>query len=119
MGATRISLFLYVTWRRGARATLVSTCTLVAIKQTTSMSLDTQSRTTPAGSTIALKDAASKPSGEFRGWNKVDGTLMKLLLAGNTYIDIHTKKHPDGEIRGQLLIVDHVDQAVPNPKGRR
>jgi hypothetical protein len=73
----------------------------------------------PTDSASLLKDAANKPNGQFRGWNMVDATLLKLLLSGNTYVDIHTKKHPDGEIRGQLLVVDHVDKAQSNPKGRR
>jgi hypothetical protein len=27
---------------------------------------------------------------------------MKYLRSGEMYIDIHTKKYPDGEIRGQI-----------------
>ena len=28
--------------------------------------------------------------------------IMKYLRSGEMYIDIHTKKYPDGEIRGQI-----------------
>jgi hypothetical protein len=29
--------------------------------------------------------------------------FVKALLAGNTYINVHTKANPMGEIRGQLV----------------
>jgi hypothetical protein len=32
----------------------------------------------------------------------IDDVLMKYLWSGEMYIDIHTKKYPDGEIRGQI-----------------
>ncbi len=33
---------------------------------------------------------------------KTVGDLIKEIEAGNTYVNVHTKAHPDGEIRGQL-----------------
>lgn len=28
--------------------------------------------------------------------------LLNQMQAGNTYVNVHTKRHPDGEIRGQI-----------------
>jgi hypothetical protein len=39
-------------------------------------------------------------------WND----FVKALLAGNTYINVHTKTHPIGEIRGQLVHPDKNDR---------
>ncbi|MEO5995337.1 MAG: CHRD domain-containing protein [Chitinophagaceae bacterium] len=43
-------------------------------------------------------------SGSFTDSVKVDGTKIKedSLLSGFYYINIHTPKHPGGEIRGQI-----------------
>src|SRR6266849_3079183 len=30
-------------------------------------------------------------------------SVLTLMRAGNTYVNIHTKKNPGGEIRGQLI----------------
>jgi hypothetical protein len=30
--------------------------------------------------------------------------LIKEIMKGSVYIDVHTPEHPDGEIRGQILI---------------
>jgi uncharacterized protein (TIGR01732 family) len=30
--------------------------------------------------------------------------LIKEIMKGNVYIDVHTPEHPDGEIRGQILV---------------
>ena len=32
-------------------------------------------------------------------------SLKSLLLAGNTYVNIHTQQNPGGEIRGQISVV--------------
>jgi len=29
-----------------------------------------------------------------------------MISEGNTYINIHTQKYPDGEIRGQVLKIE-------------
>ena len=29
--------------------------------------------------------------------------VLKAMISGNTYVNIHTDKFPDGEIRGQAL----------------
>ncbi len=30
------------------------------------------------------------------------GALVKLIKAGDTYVNVHTEGHPDGELRGQI-----------------
>jgi hypothetical protein len=36
----------------------------------------------------------------------VTADQAKMISEGNTYINIHTQKYPDGEIRGQVLKVE-------------
>ena len=49
---------------------------------------------------VALCDPCkSSPS---RGTTKLSAATVKDVLAGNTYVNIHTFKNPRGEIRGQL-----------------
>nr|WP_238333070.1 CHRD domain-containing protein [Brevibacillus laterosporus] len=31
--------------------------------------------------------------------------LIQQMNAGNTYVNVHTERHPDGEIRGQVRVV--------------
>ena len=39
-------------------------------------------------------------SGDLQGKSVED--LVKLMKSGDTYVNVHTDAHPDGEIRGQL-----------------
>jgi hypothetical protein len=32
--------------------------------------------------------------------------LLAKMAAGDTYVNVHTKKYPDGEIRGQIQQID-------------
>ncbi len=39
-------------------------------------------------------------------WSDVPDSLIDQMLMGNIYINIHSKKYPAGEIRGQLQLAD-------------
>ena len=49
---------------------------------------------------ITLSSAGFNPSAAVTG-----DSLRKLIIAGNTYVNIHTTSNAGGEIRGQLLRV--------------
>ncbi|HET6419286.1 MAG TPA: CHRD domain-containing protein [Geobacteraceae bacterium] len=49
-----------------------------------------------AEGTLSDKDLMGSLSG------KSIGDLVKLIKSGNTYVNVHTDKYPDGEIRGQI-----------------
>ncbi len=49
-----------------------------------------------AEGTISAKDF----SGPLKGKSLKD--LIDMIKAGNAYVNVHTEKHPDGEIRGQI-----------------
>lgn len=49
-----------------------------------------------AEGTITDKDL----TGELQGKSLAD--LVKLIKSGDTYVNVHTVAHPDGEIRGQV-----------------
>jgi len=58
---------------------------------------------------ICLKPCKLPKSGTLtaKNFTKAPGVTsfaaaLKAIKAGNTYVNIHTKKHPAGEIRGQL-----------------
>lgn len=42
------------------------------------------------------------PDPPIEGQMRLTDTLEAVLLAGQLYIDVHTDKHPEGEIRGQI-----------------
>lgn len=67
--------------------------------------------TAPAGVAAPVKvgftvtDKGAK-TGSYSGTAKVDENLIKedSLLKGFYYVNIHTKKNPGGEIRGQIIL---------------
>ncbi len=54
---------------------------------------------TLAEGTRTVADLNTKASPMITSWDD----FVKALLAGNTYINVHTKANPMGEIRGQLV----------------
>ena len=40
-----------------------------------------------------------------RGRATVDGSVLDALESGRSYVNVHTKKNPAGEIRGQIAAV--------------
>jgi hypothetical protein len=54
---------------------------------------------TLAEGTRTAADLNTKASPSVTSWND----FVKNLLAGNTYINVHTTANPGGEIRGQLV----------------
>ncbi|HXX57243.1 MAG TPA: CHRD domain-containing protein [Thermodesulfovibrionales bacterium] len=71
-----------------------------------------------SGPPLALIDVKGKKAGKFSGTlaegkitaKELMGSLMgksvkdlvKEMEAGNTYLNVHTEKYPDGELRGQI-----------------
>lgn len=54
---------------------------------------------TNAGVLIPFRDAASPIKGSI----KLTDTQAEALEGGKLYVNIHTQKHPGGELRGQLI----------------
>jgi hypothetical protein len=54
-----------------------------------------------AGVVVPFPNVANATSAEGKG--KIDQTQYGDLAAGLYYVNIHTAKHPGGEIRGQLM----------------
>lgn len=51
---------------------------------------------------LTKKGAASVTS-PIKGEAKLSPAEAKAFLAGDTYVNVHTKDHPAGEIRGQVI----------------
>jgi hypothetical protein len=50
-----------------------------------------------------------------RGSARVDAKTVKALLAGSTYVNVHTARNSAGEIRGQAQMAKSVTPAVVPP----
>jgi hypothetical protein len=64
----------------------------------------TAARGVPAGVKVGFTLPRASLSGTYSSTAQVDGVLIKedSLLKGFYYFNIHTKKNPGGEIRGQI-----------------
>lgn len=58
-----------------------------------------------AGGPVTVEDCEMIASGEVSG-DAVSPALVESLLAGLTYVNVHTTAHPGGEIRGQLVAAE-------------
>jgi hypothetical protein len=56
-----------------------------------------------AGVQVWLSKKGVPPSSPFSGKATLTAAQAKQLMAGDMYVNIHTKDHPSGEIRGQIV----------------
>jgi hypothetical protein len=61
---------------------------------------------TPSGPIVGLLAKGNITADTFQGpmTGKQISDLITAVQNGETYVNIHTQKHPDGEIRGQIMI---------------
>jgi hypothetical protein len=45
-------------------------------------------------------------------WTNIPDSIIDALMTGNIYINIHSKKYPAGEIRGELKVADGVGFSI-------
>lgn len=50
---------------------------------------------------LTKKGASDNPS-PIKGATTLTEDQAKAIMSGNTYVNVHTKDHPSGEIRGQI-----------------
>lgn len=55
------------------------------------------------GIEVWLTKKGKSVSSPITGKAKLTGSEVKQLMAGDWYVNVHTKKHPPGEIRGQVI----------------
>ncbi len=55
-----------------------------------------------AGVQVWISKKGSKPADPMKGSATLTPAQAKEFLAGEWYVNVHTKKHPPGEIRGQV-----------------
>ena len=56
-----------------------------------------------AGVEVWLTKKGEPVSSPFTGMATLTEAQAKPFMAGDTYINVHTKEHPAGEIRGQIM----------------
>ena len=52
---------------------------------------------------VWLSTKGTSPASPFTGSATLTEAQAKQLMAGDMYINVHTKNHPAGEIRGQIV----------------
>jgi hypothetical protein len=52
---------------------------------------------------VWLSKKGTSPSSPFSGTATLTEAQAKQLMAGDMYVNVHTKTHPAGEIRGQIV----------------
>lgn len=62
---------------------------------------------TLAQGTRTSADLITRPDAGINNWND----FINALIAGNTYVNVHTTAHPGGEIRGQLVAENENEQS--------
>ena len=56
-----------------------------------------------AGVMVWISKKGVAPTSPIKGSAKLTVAQAKALMAGDMYINVHTKMHPAGEIRGQVV----------------
>lgn len=56
-----------------------------------------------AGVEVWLSKKGQEPSSPIKGQATLTEAQAQQLMAGETYVNVHTKDHPGGEIRGQIM----------------
>jgi CHRD domain len=61
---------------------------------------------TPSGPIVGVLATGNITADTFKGpmAGKPISDLITAMQNGETYVNIHTQKHPDGEIRGQIMV---------------
>ncbi len=117
-----------VTNAPGANGVFTATLTLSGSKGALTWKLTFRNLTGPALAAHVHLGAPGKPGpvviplcgpchsgahGVFAGSLSGNSALVKALLHGGAYANVHTKKHPNGEIRGQIRVTGTTTRAVP------
>jgi hypothetical protein len=79
------------------------------------MTETTKNRDTSYGMTIRGNLSDSSLKGAMQG--KMLADLVAAMDSGETYVNIHTAEHPDGEIRGQIINTEKAEASTNSTVG--